>query len=283
MRIKAPYSLAALLLAVPALGQEQALVAEIARTRDLAGNRLVSDSMVAEQAFGLSHEDIPRARIAVEASLHPWDLSPYHGKPATVKDLMDSGRNALSQGPFAAPAELKAVMAYAEALFAQGRIRIDQDDELEREEMGVYKYDPSRRALGGILLNRALPFIAARAEPKYVFSTIIHEAAHALAHMEGLFDPKDTMANEAFAFSAQCLWLNFIDPGGRSLGTRHLSLAIDSKENPSELNSRSKGYAGTLDGLWGTRGDEKKIKDLLRDLGYQEGHNKRRPGLPPSA
>lgn len=266
--------------AAPAAARIADLSAEISRLNDLIVSP-ASHERVNEEAFQFSNVGLPSSAIAVRARLRGWkaERAP-EPSPATLTRLLSTAKSRLLEAPDIPPPYL--AEAHAQALAMEDRGRMAFERLADDDRAGEYVYKHESRALGDIKLNELLAYVAAVVGDAFAYATAIHEAAHAVEHMRGALSPQAVIAGEVAAFRAEYLYLKRITRDGEELATTRIALERELRRKPHYLTALALRYVTALDALYGTGGEDDKLKEYAERAGYAEGQS-RPPDAPPSA
>jgi hypothetical protein len=212
----------------------------------------------------------------------PMDREPVDGRVGTVKGMLEAAQKRWEDYKLTTTevpdAKLSAAIDYAKEMNDQKRVALDP--KLAENDMGAFVYSKDGKTdLGAIKLNPILTLIATRLGEPFIYATLVHEAAHAKARSEGRLDPAHTTDNEVEAYRVQFLWLKVIDPKEERITVLWNQLALQLKAHPEDKLSRSAfSYVTHLLQLWDTNGEDLKLKEFVKNLGYRDGE-----GVDPSA
>lgn len=249
--------------------------ARVDELRETVADPRASDGFVWEKAQDFAAA-VPRTEIAVQTGLRLWDFGGSalgDGMELTAARLVAEGEARLRSGAVPPPEFLRDAVASAGLQHGQGRLGFDTLGSMDEEQMGRYRYVPGRLESGMIELNRRMSEIGAVIGRAFAYSTVAHEAAHRLAHEQGLLTPERVEENEVYAFRAQHDWLAWIDPHGERLPyarqwlRNQIRLGRGGSLAPDALR-----YLDHLAEVRETGGEEDKLRELVRRLGYSEGH-----------
>ena len=167
-------------------------------------------------------------------------------------------------------AKLEAAMAYAIDLRKENLVKFDAA--MSKNQMGEFRFAKDHFDIGAINLNERLTLLATRIGEAFSYATLVHEAAHAKARADGRLDPAHVVDNEVEAYRVQCLWLKVIDPRAERMAVMISTLELHLRVHPTDEVSRlSLSYLQHLLQIWDTDGEDAKLRDLVKKLGYQEG------------
>ena len=279
-------ALGALLAALPALAldgkietvavpqQASEIHAEVGDFKDAVASPFQPHEKVSRKAYELFNEGVPGSRIAVKVNLRGWDTERgIDGTPADVDRIVRSGQRRLMEIRAVPAPEFSEANSYATSMNTPEKMDFAKD--LDENMMGMYRYSATSSALGTIKLNQALRLIAAKVGDVFAFATVVHEAAHARDHQKGKLSPDKVVDGEVLAFQTQYLWLKMVDPYGERLALIRAVLAEELKTKYSRVAEEALKYATALHVLAGTLGEERKIREYIEQLGYQEGQKHR--------
>lgn len=168
------------------------------------------------------------------------------------------------------PPDLVAAMGTARALRDAHRADFDRTGALAENQMGVFRYVKGQ-AGGLVELNRSMALITARIGEAFAYATFAHEAGHALAHEQGRLDAAHDIDDEVQAFRVQYLWLTVMDPTGMRLAVLDTTLRTYLKlHHDSPVTAQAVRYLDHLNDLWFTGGEEGKLREFVKNLGYSD-------------
>lgn len=253
----------------------RAHVADLSRS---AADPFTSDAQVWAKAQGF-FSSVPGVAIRVEPGLRGWDFGRAalgDGKEVAAKDLVAVGRERLSDLNVRVPVPdgLRDAVASAEAMHDAGRLRIDPDGKMVEGQMGLYRYTKEQVETGLIELSRRMAEIASVIGKNFAYATASHEAAHRVAHVNGRLSPERVIEGEIEAFTTQFDWIVQVDPYGERLPYARAALANlirDGRGGALAVDSLK--YLDHLAEVRATDRDPRKIEELVKRLGYQEGHH----------
>lgn len=271
-------ALAALLVAPAIAGglgdskEASDLASRTIQLKEVAADPYASDEKVRHFSDRL-FEAVPGVGIVVNTGMRGWDMEPEpEGKqkdPASIDRLMRSAdKRFLFYNPSVPDPDLKD--AYASARELHGARRIDYDGSMPGNQMGAYKYTPGSTEWGIVKVNDWIAAIAGTIGDVFAFCTVIHEAEHADRDRKGELSPDAVISGEIASFYVEHAWLSLVDPTGERLAFLYAKALDENALHPSALNEMVLKYAGHLYEVWGTRGDVKKIEELVRRRGYHE-------------
>lgn len=236
-----------------------------------------------EDVAALAHDffgKIPGATIKVEGKFRGWDFEPAAEKSETsVARLIETADKRLLYFNKNVPApELLEAQSYAHAVNGAGKLDFDRAGSMDKSQMGVYEYFAKKMELGVIKLNNLLKEVAAEAGDAFAYATVAHESGHTRDHQHGKLSPKDVIAGEVRAFKTQYQWISVIDPYGERLAFLRTKLMAEQERSPSAVRGRVLTYMNHLADVAETGGDEKKLRELVIKLGYDEHGHDHSPG-----
>ncbi len=221
-----------------------------------------ADDAVIYQKADIFAEAMPSTKIAVKVPLHPWRVeTDLKDTPADVQRLIDSLKDKVElDGDRVPPPTLMPSIGHIQSMNDAGLIGIEH---LPSSVMGVYHTGP-----GTVGLNEYLPYIAMKVGDVMAASVLCHEAGgHAM-------DPNVAERGrepEYFAFKRQYDCLKQAYSSGEELSTTRLRLMEEQNQRPNFLTKMALDFVTTLDALWGTGGDKRKIKALVHQLYNSDG------------
>jgi len=271
--------LLSLLAGLALAASTEQIQSEVGELKDAIASPASSELHIREKGRDI-FDRVHAAKIKVHVNVRGWDFGP---KPleeeADAKRLMTSARRRLSDLNVSVPRDLTHAMKYAEDMTRSNKVEMDST--LKENTMGVYQWLKSE--LGDIKLNKWLAGIATQIGDTLAFATLAHEAAHARDHQAGSLDSKEVVEGEVRAFKTQYHWLKIADPYGERVAWLRTKLMHHQRENPNALTHKSLQYLEHLAKLHDTEGDERKIREMVKALGYEDGHDHRDDDAPHSA
>jgi hypothetical protein len=205
----------------------------------------------------------------------PMDREPVDGHVGTIKGMLESAQKRWEDYKLTTAevpdAKLAAAIAYAKDLNDQKRVTLDP--KLAENDMGSFTYSKDDKTDEGVIkLNPSLTLLATRLGEPFIYATLVHEAAHAKARAEGRLDPAHTTDNEVEAYRVQFLWLKVIDPKEERITVLWNQLALQLKQHPEDkVSLLAFSYVKHLMQLWDTNGEDLKLKEFVKNLGYRDG------------
>lgn len=257
----------------------QQFEAEVTELKDAVASPATPDAQLYQGAMDL-FDRMHESKIKVQVNLRGWDKEPEPKElPPDVQRLMTSARKRLSDLDTTVPDDLKGALNYAEGMANADKIRLDS--RMEANQMGAYTW--VKTELGDIKLNDWLAWIATKIGDALAFATVAHEAGHARDHQNGLLNGKDVIDGEVRAFKTQYFWLKAADPHGERVAWLRAALMREQQIKPNPLTFKALSYLEHLAKLHDTDGEERKIRELVHSLGYEDGHDHRDHDDPHSA
>jgi hypothetical protein len=175
------------------------------------------------------------------------------------------------------PSLLKDTLGSSGKMKADGRVDFRP---LQPGEEGVFEWDRNSSDAGHISVNSDVRRLAAIVGYPMAFAVVVHESAHALAHGRNMLFPNHVIDGEVFAFKAQYQYLKLIDPTEERIPAMREALRQAMEKSPSPALDDAYHYMTSLDVLLGTEGNEGRIADYVRWLGYEETAQERKSSLP---
>lgn len=255
----------------PALVSAGAVQADVDQLHDAVASPSVDAFAVRGRASAF-FDGVPSHTPAFRPAPRVMDREPVDGRVGTIDGMIDEAQKRWDAYKLSSPvpdAPLDAAIAYAKEL--RGKKRVDFDSKLAENQMGEFRYSPDKLDDGVIKLNARLALLATRIGEAFAYATLVHEAAHAKARVEGRLDPKKTMDNEVEAYGVQYRWLKVIDPRAERMIVMHSTIRLHLQVHPEDQVSRlSLSYLEHLLQLWDTNGEDAKLRDLIKKLGYKD-------------
>lgn len=222
-------------------------------------------------------EAVQRETPAVGRGLPRIDREPVDGHPGTIDGMIKTAEQRWDHYKMTThevpPADVEASLLYAQSLRREKRLDFDRTGAMPENQMGVFRYAKDKLEGGIIEVNQRMMLIATRLGEAFSYATLIHEAAHARARAAGRLDPKKVVDGELEAYRVQYWWLKAVDPKGERLAVLQGTLTFWLKKHPEDKISRmSLHYVDHLAELYNTDGEEPRLKDLIKRLGYEDGH-----------
>lgn len=218
-------------------------------------------------------DGVPSRTPSFRPAPRVMDREAVDGHVGTIDGMIDEAQKRWDRYKFTTTevpdARLDAAIAYARDL--RGRKRVAFDAKLPENQMGEFTYSKDKTDDGVVKLNARLALLATRIGEAFSYATLVHEAAHAKARAEGHLKPETTIENEVEAYGVQYRWLKVIDPRAERMIVMHSTLKLHLQLHPEDKVSRlSVTYLEHLLQLWDTNGDDAKLKDFVKRLGYKE-------------
>lgn len=227
---------------------------------------------------------LQRETPSVHAPMREMARETVAGTPGTIDAILAEGRRRydhyrLTTGAVP-PADLAASASYARDLRAQGREGFDRKGELTPAEMGVFTYAKGSLEGGVVSINRLMAGVAALIGRAFAFSTLVHEATHALARAQGRLSPRAVVDGEVEAYRVEYEWLTVMDPSRERTATMYYSLRARSWAHPDDpVTKAALSYLEHLIRLRDTGGKTRELKAFVRDLGYEDGRDGKDGGV----
>lgn len=256
---------------------EDAFRAEVADLAHSAADPFASDASVWTKAQSF-FSNVPGTIIRVEPALRGWDFGREalgDGREVAVKELVETGQERLKDLDIRVPApdSLRDAVAGATALHDARRLRLDPDGKMAAGQMGLYRYVQGQVESGLIEINQRVAEMAAVIGKNFAYATLAHESDHRLAHVQGRLSPEKVIAGEISAFTTQYDWLVQVDPYGERLPYARAALMnLIRRGRGGALAVDSLAYLDHLGEVRATGRDPRKIEELIKRLGYEDGH-----------
>jgi hypothetical protein len=245
--------------------------ADVDQLHDAVASPSVTEYGVRNRASAF-FDGVPSHTPSFRPAPRVMDREPVDGHVGTIEGMMDEAQKRWDIYKMTAALpdpKLDAAIAYAKDL--RGQKRVDFDPKLPENQMGEFRYSQDKLDDGVIKLNARLALLATRIGEAFAYATLVHEAAHAKARVEGRLDPKKTMDNEVEAYGVQYRWLKVIDPRAERMIVMHSTIQLHLQVHPEDQVSRlSLSYLEHLLQLWDTNGEDGKLRDLIKKLGYKD-------------
>jgi len=197
------------------------------------------------------------------------------GMISTADERIDAYRKRFHVDP---PPDVVAAQQKAASLRDEGRASLDKTGRMAENQMGVFKYDPTKLTGGIVELNRRMALIATRIGEAFTFVTFAHEATHARDRENNDLDAKHEIDGEVHAFRVQYLALTTVDPTGMRLVVLQSTLKLRLESHPDDaITAMSLRYVEHLLDLWDTHGEEGKLRAFVEHLGYEDDPDRAAP------
>ncbi len=173
-----------------------------------------------------------------------------------------------------------------EASIQAGRLlnnerRVEFSDTMPRTQMGAFLYAKNSPDSVLMKVNRLMAFIASRLGPAFASATLVHEAAHYLTNLARRLNPKAVVNGELEAFRTQYDLVAVLDPKAERMVVLHSTLNLWLRIHPEDQVSRQAlAYLDHLLKVYDTGGDERKLVQLIKDLGYHDDEGGDVPAAP---
>jgi hypothetical protein len=271
----------------PLLVRPEAVSRQAEDLRDAVASPSVSDYAVHQQAehfFGNIQSETP----VVRARFRRMDREHVDGRVGTVDGMIETAqqrwdhyRMRTAEVP---AAELDGAIVFAKDLRRQKRADFDPSGRMPENQMGVFRYAKDQLQGGMVQLNARLAMITTRLGEAFAYATLVHEAAHAKAREEGRLSPERVIDGEVEAYRVQCRWLKVVDPSEERLFVLHSALTMRLQSRPEDrISAQALSYVVHLIELYDTDGDEAKLREYIKKLGYEEGDHDHDGGADPAA
>jgi hypothetical protein len=240
-----------------------------------------------DQAAGF-FDRIQSETPAVRAKPHFMDRERVDGRVGTVDGMIQTAQERWDHYKMKTtavpPAELDGAIAYARDLREQKRADFDKTGQMPENQMGVFRYAKAKLEGGMVELNARMALMATRIGEAFTYATLVHEAAHAKARAAGRLTPEHVIDGEVEAYRVQYLWLKVVDPSMDRLIVLHVTLSIYQKQHPADrVTAQAISYVSHLIDLYDTGGEEAKLREYVKKLGYEEGDHDHDGGANPAA
>lgn len=259
----------------PALVDPSTIAQQTEDLRDAVAKPMTPDATLHFGAASL-FESVQSKTPVFATSLPRIEREPVTGELGTVEGMHKTAEQRWDHYKMTTKevpnADLEATLLYAQSLKREKRVDFDQLGTMAENQMGTFLYAKDKLEGGIISLNQRLALIASRIGEALSFATVAHEAAHARARAAGRLDPKKVIDGELEAYRAEYLWLKAIDPKAERLATMQGGLEKWLKKHPTDQVSRmALKYTNHLIEVYNTDGEESRIRDMIKRLGYQDG------------
>jgi hypothetical protein len=256
----------------PTLVAAGAVQADVDQLRDAVASPSVDNDRVRSRASAF-FDGVPSRTPAFRPAPRVMDREAVDGHAGSIDGMIAEAQKRWDHYKFSSAtvpdARLDAAIAFAKDLRDQKRLAFDA--QMPENQMGEFRYSLDKSNDGTIKLNERLTLLATRIGEAFSYATLVHEAAHAKARAEGRLDPKHTIDNEVEAYGVQYQWLKVIDPRAERMIVMHSTLKLHLQLHPEDKVSRlSASYLEHLLQVWDTNGEEAKLKELVKRLGYEE-------------
>ena len=246
---------------------------------DAVASPNVTEFSVHSQAAGF-FENVQRETPIVHPAPRKMDRETVNGQVAAIdgdKDAMmesaqkryDHYRLTTREVP---SDDLAKSVDFAKDMRAQNRADFDHDGKMPDNDLGVFRYNKDQAGGGVIELNPILQAVATRIGPAFCYLTLVHEGAHALARSLGWLSPEHVIDGEVFAYRVQYQMLKVLDPSAERTIVLLSTLQLELEKHPEDLVTRASiGILKFQLDLWDTHGEEPKLREMIKRLGYEEG------------
>jgi hypothetical protein len=255
--------------------------------RDAVASPSSTDYGVHNQAAGF-FEGLVRETPLVRPKAHIMDREPVDGHVGTVDGMVETAQKRYDHYKMTSnevpDPELDRAIAYAKDLHDQKRANFDKTGVMPENQMGVFRYAKDKLDGGIVEINARMALMATRIGEAFTYATLVHEAAHARARSEGRLSPEKVIDGEVEAYRVQYRWLKLVDPSEERLVVLHVTLSKYLKMHPEDrVTAQAIAYLSHLVDLYNTEGDEQKIREYVKKLGYEDGDHDHDGGVNPSA
>lgn len=271
----------------PILVNPDAIAKQNDDLRDAVASPSRSAFAIHDQAAGF-FEGVLRETPLVRPKPHFMDRERVDGHVGTVDGMIETAqqrwdhyRLRTAEVP---PAELEGAITYARDLREQKRAGFDKTGKMADNQMGVFRYAKDKLQGGLVEINRRMALLATRIGEAFSYATLVHEAAHARARESGRLDPQHVIDGEVEAYRVEYEWLKVVDPSMERLIVLHVTLSRFVELHPEDrLTAQAVGYVKHLIDLYDTGGEESKLREYVKKLGYEEADGDHDGGVNPSA
>jgi hypothetical protein len=220
-------------------------------------------------------ENVQRQTPLVRPDPRRMDREPVDGHVGTIDGMIatakvryDHYRMTTTEVP---STDLENAVGYAKVM--RDDKRADFNGKMAENQMGEFVYAVKDRLdAGKVEINARMALIATRIGEAFAYATLAHEAAHAKARADGRLTPERVIDGELEAYRVQYRWLKVIDPSAERIIVMHSTLGLHLKRHPEDQVTRASiSYLEHLLQLWDTGGEDGKLRDMIKKLGYEEG------------
>ena len=255
--------------------------------RDAVASPSSTDYGVHSQAAGF-FEGLQRETPMFRPPVHVMDRERVDGHVGTVDGMILTAQQRYDHYKMTSTEvpdpELDGAISYAKGLREQKRADFDKTGAMADNQMGVFRYAKEKLDGGMVELNARMALLATRIGEAFTYATLVHEAAHARARAAGRLTPDKVIDGEVEAYRVQYRWLKLVDPSEERLVVLHVTLSKYLKMHPEDrVTAQAISYLSHLVDLYNTEGDEKKIREYVKKLGYEEGDHDHDGGVNPAA
>ncbi len=255
---------------------------------DAVASPSVDDFRVHSQAAGF-FENVQRETPLVRPAPRRMDREPVDGRVGTIDGMLETAQQRYDHYKMTATevpaADLENAVGYAKVMRDDKRADFDKTGKMAENQMGEYVY-AVKDALdaGKVEINGRMALMATRIGEAFSYATLVHEAAHAKARADGRLTPDKVIDGEVEAYRVQYRWLKVIDPSAERMIVLHSTLNLYLKRHPEDQVTRASiSYLEHLLQLWDTGGEDGKLREMIRKLGYEDGDSNHGGGVNPAA
>ena len=256
--------------------------------RDAVAGVSVDDSGVHARAAGL-FENIQRETPLMRPAPRLMDREPVDGHVGTIDGMIETAKQRYDHYKMTASevpaADLANAVDYAKALRADKRADFERGGKMAENQMGEFVFSlQDKLDAGRVEINARMALMATRIGEAFSYATLVHEAAHARARSEGRLSPERVIDGEVEAYRVQYRWLLVIDPSAERMIVMHSTLKLFLERHPEDEATRAS--ISYLEHLWelrNTNGEDGKLREMIKRLGYEDGDNGRPGGVNPAA
>lgn len=270
----------------PILVNPDAVRAQADQLHDAVASPSVTNFEVHQQAAGF-FEGLQRETPFVNAPRRYMDRESVDGHEGTIDGMLDEAKKRYDHYKMTTvepPApELDAAVKYSRDLRQDKRVDFDKTGKMADNQMGEFRYQTDRRD-GEVALNDRMRLLATRIGEAFAYATMVHESGHAKARADGRLDPKRVIDGEVEAYRIQYRWIKIIDPRAERMIVLHSTLQLQVKHHPEDRISKAAiVYLEHLLEVYDTEGDDGKIREMIKRLGYEEAGEDHGGGVNPNA
>jgi hypothetical protein len=255
--------------------------------RDAVASPSSTDFAVHNQAANF-FEGLQRETPFVRPAAHRMDHENVDGRVGTVDGMIETAQKRYDHYRLNSreipDRDLDDAVAYARRLRQDKRADFDRTGQMPDNQMGVFRYAKTSLEGGIVELNGRMALLATRIGEAFTYATLVHEAAHARARAEGRLSPEQVIDGEVEAYRVQYRWLKIVDPSKERLIVLHVGLSRLLKLHPEDrVTAQAIEYVSHLLQLHDTDGDERKLREYVKKLGYEDGDHDHEGGVNPAA
>ncbi|MDE2140864.1 MAG: hypothetical protein KGL74_00190 [Elusimicrobia bacterium] len=271
----------------PAVVDPEAVRHQADDLRDAVASPHTTDYGVHDQAAGF-FEGLVRETPLVRPKAHIMDREPVDGHVGTVDGMIATAQQRYDHYKMTSTdvpdPELDAAVVYAKKLRDEKRADFDKKGDMADNQMGVFRYAKASLEGGIVEINARMALMATRIGEAFSYATLVHEAAHARARSEGRLSPEKVIDGEVEAYRVQYRWLKIIDPSEERLVVLTVTLHKYSQLHPDDrVTAQAVDYLAHLVDLYNTGGDDAKLREYVKKLGYEDGDHGHDGGVNPAA